>query len=108
MQIIPLLYKLLLSSKEIFVLTGFSAIFLLAVGVITRLAAPQGPLDKAAMVAAAVAAAGNAAECSAGLRVHSKPKRGHTLTHHHHHHAAQALYMMQSGLFFCQPNAAAA
>ena len=106
MQIIPLLYKLLLSSKEIFVLTGFSAIFLLAVGVITRLAAPQGLLDKAAMAAAAAAAAaGNAAECSAGLRVHSKPKRGHTLTHHHH--AAQALYMMQSGLFFCQPNAAA-
>ena len=104
----PLTYKLLLSSKEIFVLTGFSAIFLLAVGVITRLAAPQGLLDKAAMVAAAAAAAaaaGNAAECSAGLRVHSKPKRGHTLTHHHH--AAQALYMMQSGLFFCQPNAAA-
>ena len=91
-------------------MTGFSAIFLLAVGVITRLAAPQGLLDKAAMVAAAAAAAagaGNAAECSAGLRVHSKPKRGHTLTHHHHHHAAQAQYMMQSGLFFCQPNAAA-
>jgi hypothetical protein len=94
-----------LSSKEIFVLTGFSAIFLLAVGVITRLAAPQGLLDKAAAMVAA--AAGNAAECSAGLRVHSKPKRGHTLTHHHHHHAAQAQYMMQSGLFFCQPNAAA-
>ena len=75
-------------------MTGFSAIFLLAVGVITRLAAPQGLLDKAAMVAAAAAAAaaaaGNAAECSAGLRVHSKPKRGHTLTHHHYHHAAQA------------------
>ena len=103
-----------MSSKEIFVLTGFSAIFLLAVGVITRLAAPQGLLDKAAAAAAAAmgaaaaaAAAGNAAKCSAGLRVHSKPKRGHTLTHHHHHHAAQALYMMQSGLFFCQPNAAA-
>ena len=91
-------------------MTGFSAIFLLAVGVITRLAAPQGLLDKAAAMAAAAAAAaaaGNAAKCSAGLRVHSKPKRGHTLTHHHHHHAAQALYMMQSGLFFCQPNAAA-
>ena len=107
MQNYPLTYKLLLSSKEIFVLTGFSAIFLLAVGVITRLAAPQGLLDKAAAMVAAAAAAGNAAECSAGLRVHSKPKRGHTLTHHHHHHAAQALYMMQSGLFFCQPNAAA-
>ena len=83
MQIIPLLYKLLLSSKEIFVLTGFSAIFLLAVGVITRLAAPQGLLDKAAMVAAAAAAARRQAMLLSAVQASECTPNQKGVTHSH-------------------------
>ena len=80
----PLTYnKLLLSSKEIFVLTGFSAIFLLAVGVITRLAAPQGLLDKAAMVAAAAAAARRQAMLLSAVQASECTPHQKGVTHSH-------------------------